>query len=204
MLCKSACSGSDGLKFLQTYSVIDRNLRILWVGGDWDEFALENQGPAAVANQVLSTRLDDHIVGEDTKAAVLALLETVFETQKEIKLDYRCDSPQKLRRVQLTIRPMKDERVLMVHDLRDVQSFVKPFGNWHYRHDAKASKCSFCNSVRHDGGVWITPEALENHPTAVRYVICEACQAHVAEAIAAVRENRRPSRVLVSGFGPQS
>lgn len=203
MLAKSACSGHDGLKFLQTYSVIDRNLRILWVGGDWDEFALENQGPAAVANQVLSTRLDDHIVGEDTKAAVLALLETVFETQKEVKLDYRCDSPQKLRRVQLTVRPMKEDRVLMVHDLRDVQSFVKPFGNWHYRHDATSAKCSFCNAVRHDGGAWIPPEALENHPTAVRYVVCESCTDKVEEAIAAARENRKPQRALVNGFGPQ-
>jgi hypothetical protein len=192
------------LKFLQTYSVVDRSLRILWVGGDWDEFALENQGPAAVANRVLSTRLDDHIVGEDSKAAWNAILETVFETQKEVKLDYRADSPHKLRRVQLSVRPMKDDRVLMVHDLRDVQSFVKPFGNWHYRHDANCSKCSFCNSVRHDGGQWIAPEALENHPTAVRYVVCETCLARIEEAISATRENRRPQRVLVNGFGPQS
>lgn len=90
------------MKFLQTYSVVDRELRILWVGGDWDEFALENQGPAAVANEVLSTNMVDHIVGADTRAAWVSLLEAVFETQKELKLDYRCDSPRKLRRVQLT------------------------------------------------------------------------------------------------------
>jgi len=192
------------LKFLQTYCVLDRELRILWVGGDWDEFALENQGPAAVANEVLSTKLDDHIVGEDTRSAVIGLLEAVFETQKEIKLDCRCDSPRHLRRVQLSIRPMKDNRVLMVHDLRDVQSFVKPFANWHYRHDATAAKCSFCNAVRQDGGVWIAPEALETHPTAVRYVMCETCQGQIAEAITAVRENRKPARSLVNGYGPQS
>jgi len=204
MLDKSADSGSDRLKFLQTYSVVDRELRILWVGGDWDEFALENQGPAAVANQVLSTRLLDHIVGDDTRSAWIALLDAVFDTQKELKLDYRCDSPRKLRRVQLTIRPMKDDRILMVNDLRDVQTFVKPFGNWHYRHDATSAKCSFCNSVRHDGGQWITPEVLENHPVAVRYVVCEACQAHIEEAINAVRENRKPVRVLVHGYGPNA
>lgn len=204
MVTQAPPAGPCRLKFLQTYSVIDRELRILWVGGDWDEFALENHGPAAVANNVLSTCLMDHIVGEDTRAIWRDLIQAVFDTQKELKLDYRCDAPHLLRRVQLSIRPMKEDRLLLVHDLRDVRNFGKSFAPWHYRHDATHAKCSFCNSVRPDGGVWLATEALESHPTAVRYVICESCEAQVAEAISALRENRRPARSLVHGYGPQS
>lgn len=194
--------GSRALKFLQSYSVVDHNLRILWVGGDWDEFALENEGPAAVANRVLSTRIDDHIVGDETKAAFNALVRAVLESHNELKIDYRCDSSHHLRRFQLTVRPMKDDRALLVHDLRDVQTFSRPHLYWRYRHDADAAKCSFCNSVQIGDGPWIPSESLESHPSMVRYVVCPACAANIEEAIDAARNNRKPRSPLVNGFGP--
>lgn len=190
------------MRFLQTYAVVDHNLRILWVGGDWDEFAHGNQGPAAVANEVLSTRIDEHIVGRETKLAICNILSTVLDCQNELKIDYRCDSPAHLRRFQLTVKPMKDDRLLMVHDLRDVQQFAQPHGHWHYRHDAEARKCSFCNAVKLERGDWTAPEALTDHPSAVNYVICPTCEGHIDAAILAARSNRKTGRPLVNGFGP--
>lgn len=190
------------MRFLQTYAVIDRDLRILWVGGDWDDFAQSNQGPAAVANAVLSTRIDDHIVGTETRIAICNLLTTVLDCGNELKIDYRCDSPAHLRRFQLTVKPMKEDRILMVHDLRDVQSFVRPHRHWHYRHDAPACKCSFCNAVRQEQGDWIPPEALDHHPSAENYVVCPTCTLQVEEAISAARSARKAGRPLVNGFGP--
>lgn len=187
---------------MQTYAVVDNNLRILWVGGDWDEFANGNQGPAAVANEVLSTRIDDHIVGAETKQAICNLLSTVLDCQNELKIDYRCDSPAHLRRFQLTVKPMKEDRLLMVHDLRDVQAFPRPHGHWHYRHDAAASKCSFCNAVRLEAGDWTAPELLEDHPAAVNYIVCPTCTQQIEDAMSAARANRKTGRPLVNGFGP--
>ena len=45
------------MKFLQVYAVVDTEYRLLWVGGEWDEFALQNAAQHALANNVLSTSL---------------------------------------------------------------------------------------------------------------------------------------------------
>lgn len=190
------------MKFSQTYSVVDQNLRILWVGGEWDDFALDNRGPSAVSNQVLSTRIDDHIAGQETKEAVVSLITTVLDSQNTLTIDYRCDSPFQLRRFQMTVKPMKQDRVLVVHDLRESQNFAHPHPHWHYRHDAPASKCSFCNSVRHAEGDWTPPEQLETHPVAVNYLVCENCTANIRAAIDAARANRKLGKPVVNGFGP--
>jgi hypothetical protein len=190
------------LKFKQTYFVIDPQLRILWVGGEWDEFSFDNEGPEARAAAVLSSRVDQHIAGKETREAIASLISTVRESQHELKLDYRCDSPKMLRRYQLTVQPMKEGRVLMVHDLRDAEVFARPHGVFHYNPDAKAEKCSFCCSVREGQGAWVPAEDLTTHPREVAYRICPTCQANIAESIAASRNKRKAGRPVVNGFGP--
>lgn len=190
------------MKFLQTYSVVDQNLRILWVGGEWDEFAIDNRGRSAVSNKVLSTRIDDHIAGEETKEAIVSLIMTVLKTQNPLTMDYRCDSPFQLRRFQMSVKPMKQDRVLIVHDLREAQNFAHPHPHWHYRADAPATKCSFCNAVRFEGGDWIPSERLEAHPVAVKYQVCPPCADNISAAIGASRENRKLGKPVVNGFGP--
>ena len=202
MLRLPAWIESCALKFSQTYCVVDQNLRILWVGGDWDEFALDNGGPSAVSNKVLSSRIDDHIAGKETKDAVVSLIETVLETQNTLTIDYRGDSPYQLRRYQMTVQPMKQYRVLIVHDLREAQNLAHPHPHWHYQPDAPASKCSFCNAVRQGDGDWIPAERLDSHPVAVNYLICENCMANIRAAIEAARANRKPGKPVVNGFGP--
>lgn len=190
------------MKFQQTYCVVDQNLRILWVGGEWDEFAIENQGSSATANAVLSTTIDQHVVGDQTKTAVVRLIQAVLESQNELKIDYRCDSPHMLRRFQLTVKPMKEDRVLMVHDLRDAQNFSQPHAPWHYRHDAEAQKCSFCCAVAMPGGPWVAWSDLDPHPAAVNYVMCPTCTDHIETAVADCRANQKTGKPVVNGFGP--
>lgn len=195
--------GALALKFLQIYYVLDTELRLLWVGGEWDEFALENSAPGARANEVLSTSLLGHIADSTTKDAVKALIGAVQDMQTPLRIDYRCDSPTMLRRFQMTIQPMKDGRILMVHDLRDAHSFDSPRGPWHHKGDAAAEKCSFCCAVRVPGQTWTAPEALlVDHPAEVALTLCPDCVARVEEAIAALRGSRSPVPPVTGGFGP--
>ena len=114
-------TGSVLVKFQQVYYVLDPELRLIWVGGEWDEFALSNSGSNAIANAVLSTSLLGHISDEPTRRATVQMIEAVQEVQAPLRIDYRCDSPSMLRRFLMTIQPMRDNRVLIVHDLRDAR-----------------------------------------------------------------------------------
>lgn len=158
---------------------------MLWVGGEWDEFALQNAGKGSTANAVLSTSLLAHIAGDVTRRMTARLIDTVLTTRRPLRLEYRCDSPSMARKFLLTIQPMKDDRALMVHDLRDAWHFSPPLRPW--RHDANAPdcKCSFCGDVRLEGTtVWETCDELrERHPTAVTYDVCQNCRAAIDVAV---------------------
>ncbi|MGL4237292.1 hypothetical protein [Tabrizicola sp.] len=173
------------MKFLQVYAVVDSNYRLLWVGGEWDEFALQNAARNALANTVLSTSLMAHIAGEETRALTAQMIDTVLKQKRPLRLEYRCDSPSLARKFQLTIQPMKDNRALLVHDLRDAWHFSTPLNLWRYDPAAPDCKCSFCGNVRFaNASDWTTCDEIgDRHPTVVTYEVCAGCRAEVAKAI---------------------
>lgn len=191
------------VKFQQTYYVLDHEFRVLWVGGEWDEFALANGGAGARANEVLANSLMDFIADDPTRNAMKALVNAVMDMHKPLKLDYRCDSMTMLRRYQLTMQPMREGRVLVVHDLRDAETFPQPLVPW--THDAAAAdlKCSFCQAVRIGAGDWLPVMQLTTpHPARVALCICPDCQSRIDEAVDALRGQRAPRQTLAGGFGP--
>ncbi len=173
------------MKFLQTFCVVDELSRLLWVGGDWDDFARDNGGDTIVADQALSTSLLQYIADERTAAAVVAMLDRVLASQTSFHLHYRCDSPAHKRELLMTVTPLKDRRVLITHDLLDAQAM--PFrGEW-WRHDVRSEhmKCSFCCSVRQPSGGWVDPFQSDfPHPATVCYTVCPACDGRIATAFA--------------------
>lgn len=177
------------MKFLQVYAVVDTEYRLLWVGGEWDEFALQNAAQQALANHVLSTSLMSHIAGDMTRGLTAKMIDTVMETKRPLRLEYRCDSPSMARAYLLTIQPMKDGRALMVHDLKDAWHFSPPLNLWHYEQGARDCKCSFCGDVRFSGAEdWTSCDDIgEAHPTNVYYEVCDSCQSAIREVIEKVR-----------------
>jgi hypothetical protein len=193
----------EQVKFHQVYYVLDPQLRLLWIGGEWDEFAIANGGASARVNEVLSTSLRDHIADPHTSAAMVRLIEAVREAAAPLRIDYRCDSYTLQRRFQMTIQPMKEQRVLVVHDLRDARTFEVPHPPWRHTPMAEAGKCSFCCAVRWPDGTWQDAVALRApHPETVAYAICPACAARVDEATSALRAKRKPKTSVTGGFGP--
>ena len=192
------------MKFQQVYYVLDTEFRILWVGGEWDEFALANSGANARSNEVLATSLMAHVADQTTRDVLARVITAVIDAQKPLRIDYRCDSSTMLRRFQMTVQPMKEGRVLLVHDLRDAKSFARPHVPWQHDKTASDFKCSFCNSVRLQGAEhWVAPENLDiEHPERVAYSICEPCEGRVTEVIEALGEGLHPSRTSTAGFGP--
>jgi hypothetical protein len=173
------------VKFQQVYAVVDSEYRVLWVGGEWDEFALNGGANGALANAVLSTSVMSHIAGEETRAATARMIDAVLAHKRTLRVEYRCDSPSMARKFLMTIQPMKDGRALMVHDLKDAWHFSPPLNRWHYDPKASDAKCSFCGSVRLAGDAgWTRCEDIgEHHPTAVFYEVCQTCRGSVDQAV---------------------
>lgn len=194
------------MKFQQVYAVVDSEYRLLWVGGEWDEFALQNAAQHALANHVLSTSLLSHNAGDDTRRLVARMIETVLQTRRPLRLDYRCDSPSMARAYLLTIQPMKDERALMVHDLKDAWHFSPPLNIWHYDPQASDCKCSFCGDIRFGTATeWTSCDDIgDRHPTHVFYDVCRRCAGMVADAIARVKQGDVFSPVLDDSEIPEA
>lgn len=174
------------MKFLQTFCVVDSSLRILWVGGDWDDFALMAGAEAATANRVLSTKLTGHITDIETADKVAEMVDTVLKVKRPLRMEYRCDSPEEVRRFRLTIQPLKDDRALMVHDLHDAMRLDTPMEPWSFDPSGKEVKCSMCSRVHLPIG-WTDPADLSfPHPQHVRYGMCPQCTMRADTAIRAV------------------
>jgi hypothetical protein len=173
------------VKFQQVYAVVDGEYRVLWVGGEWDEFALSGGANGAISNKVLSTSVMSQIAGEETRAATARMIDTVLEHKRTLRVEYRCDSPSMARQFLMTIQPMKDGRALMVHDLRDAWHFSPPLNRWHYDSTAKDAKCSFCGSVRfqHETDWTRCDDIGDRHPTQVTYEICQPCRVAIDHAV---------------------
>lgn len=184
------------LKFQQSFCVVDSSLRLLWIGGDWDDFARKNAGEGAVANAVLTTPLTSHITDIRTADKVAQMIQVVLDTKKPLRMEYRCDSPDEMRRFRLTIQPMKDDRAVMVHDLRDAITLENPMQVWSFHPNARDLKCSMCGGIHLDGA-WVDPlESHVPHPTTVCYTMCEGCEARADAAIEATIKGDVPEDVL--------
>jgi hypothetical protein len=179
------------VKFQQVYAVVDGEYRVLWVGGEWDEFALSGGANGAISNKVLSTSIMAQIAGEETRGATRRMIDAVLEHKRTLRIEYRCDSPSMARKFLMTIQPMKDGRALMVHDLKDAWHFSPPLNRWHYDPTALDVKCSFCGSVRlHGESSWTTCDDIgDRHPTGVTYEICATCQSAVNHAVDEVQNS---------------
>lgn len=175
------------MKFQQNFCVVDSSLRLLWVGGDWDEFARRNGGTRCLANSVLSTPLTAHITDDLTAGAVVKMVQTVIRLHQPLKLDYRCDSASEIRRFRMTVQPLKDARALIVHDLRDAELLSVPMQSWRFDPHAESRKCSMCCAVEM-GDDWVDPIHLTTpHPPTVSFILCPHCRDRVDGAIRAAQ-----------------
>ncbi|MFN4129136.1 MAG: hypothetical protein ACK4GC_04900 [Paracoccaceae bacterium] len=175
------------MKFHHCFCVVDSSLRILWVGGDWDDFAKTNGGGAILANDVLATRLTDYIADIATADTVAQMVHAVIDTKGTLRMDYRCDAPQVLRRIRLTIKPLKDRRAIMVHELRDVVQLDPPMDPWFFDPAARDLKCSVCGLVHLPSKSWDDPTLPgRRHPELVKYTVCPFCVTRIDAAISGI------------------
>ncbi|RAI40615.1 hypothetical protein CH341_23405 [Rhodoplanes roseus] len=155
------------------------------MGGAWDAFALDNDGAAATVARVLGTDLLVHVTGDQTRSLLDTVLWRVRRKEREAILPFRCDSPDRERHMEMTLRAEPGQGVLLAYRmLRSVPlPFALPlnFSATGLPRGRMLFRCSTCNRLLRDG-LWREPASLDEQPTvpiAVSYGVCADCRATV-------------------------
>lgn len=89
--------------------IINRGDCLVAVDNGWKEFALENDGGAALPNRILRSCLWDHISGMENRLIYKKVLDCVRGSSTPIRLTFRCDSPNEERRLEMFVGPMEEQ-----------------------------------------------------------------------------------------------
>ena len=167
---------------MKTYYRVDRDYRIVDVGGDWDDFAIRNASDECVSKYVIGDDLFSHITGDEVKMWIEAVIQAVRITQEVIERDYRCDGPSVRRYFRLVAEPEPESVVLVSNQLtaEEPQSTSIVLSSAIENHGG-TPRCSICNSVRL-ADKWVDPFELgSNQEFQVRHEVCPRCQSKSPE-----------------------
>lgn len=156
---------------------------ITGVGGNWNAFALENDGPGALDELVTGRPLWDFVQGLPTRRFLSDVFHACRHSDDAFSMPYRCDGNGLDRLINLHVVPEGRGVLRIEHHLLRVRPALggilpRMFDADRYR------QCSICMSC-HVGLHWMAPGRLIPRPGAqVTYVICPTCRA-AAQAMAA-------------------
>lgn len=168
----------------QTESVIyelDANNNIVAVNQRWQSFALTNNAPELSDELVIGKPLMQFISGNITKRFWETFLEKIRLTNAEIHLNYRCDSPDLKRFMQIKAYRGEGERLYFESALLRTESRTTPihFKRAQQRNADTKVRCSFCNNILYKNH-WVEAETFVTGNRSVTldviYGICPACQ----------------------------
>jgi len=163
---------------------LDARDRIVRTCANWDGFALDNDGIAAVGKNVRGESLWDFVMGDPTRIWLSTVLSLARLRDEPVKRPYRCDSPTEKRYMEMVVSRegkkgdlLLTHRILRAEPVRPPLSFVaaRASGPW-------MARCSICNRVLADNR-WTEPQEAfrrgllpEDGSIPVIYGVCPDCR----------------------------
>jgi hypothetical protein len=162
--------------------MLDKQDEIVVVGCEWDRFALENDAPELMGCQVIGRPLLDFISGNVTRQFVQQLLKEVRNGNQSIELEYRCDSPNERRFMQMQVSLEASGLVHFFNTILRTESLKNKvlISSSAQRSKNTTVRCSMCNLIKSLKN-WIEAEQFSssNQPKNIEllviYGICEGC-----------------------------
>ncbi|MCK9519220.1 MAG: hypothetical protein M0R74_09405 [Dehalococcoidia bacterium] len=178
--------------------VVDLEGRILACGqGPWREFAEANGAPALADPRVVTGRtLTEFIEGEAAREADACIRRSLLLSRRDrVAYDFRCDSPDRIRRMRMHIRLLRDggepqaflyQSLLLSERQRPALPLFAPrLPGLLDEESPIVTACSYCKRLRHPSmlQVWLTPEEYAGNggrnDARVSHGICGDCYARV-------------------------
>lgn len=161
--------------------LLDERDQIISTGGDWNDFATQNDASELSDEKLMGRPLLDFVSGKVTRSYIQVLIEQVRKSGQSIALDYRCDSPDVRRFMQMKVSPSLNNgirfqnRVLRIEPRETPVTFYRPAE----RIRGCYNRCSMCNRIK-VAEVWGEAESLlprreYQKGVAVIYGICPGC-----------------------------
>ena len=143
---------------------IDGSDRICAVGADWAEFALANDGTAALPEKVLGRSLWDFIEDANVRELYRQIVLRV-RSGYPAQFEYRCDAPEWRRRFRMTIRAGKDGTVEFLSQLirAEPRPRVDMLDVKATRSEQWVSVCGWCQKVALPDQSWVSVEEAARH-----------------------------------------
>ncbi|QEP42521.1 hypothetical protein D5085_04855 [Ectothiorhodospiraceae bacterium BW-2] len=157
---------------------------IIDVNANWDRFALENAAGQLCRQRIIGLPLERFIQGDTTQMFVRTMLQSVRLRQLPLTRQYRCDSPDRRRLMQMTLIPATSGEVALEHRLLQETPFPLPFHFATVQSPTplpKINRCSHCNRLNRPPDLdWLDPQQLlpapdPTQPITVHYTICPKC-----------------------------
>ncbi len=167
------------------YYTVDQNNILTGVGGYWDDFANDNNGNSLTDDSVVGTPLIGYIVGDETRSFVTLLLARARARGSLHYLLYRCDAPDEIRLMSMTLIASEGDMVLIAHRVIErtpAAGCLRFHAQAAFRGIGQIERCSLCNSIRCKGRWQEAHEAAEKgfvslvHSNAVYYSVCDVCR----------------------------
>lgn len=181
--------------------ILNASDQIISVGSGWDEFALQNNAPDAVAKNVIGRRYWEFVSGRETISFLNSIFFACRMDMQPFSILYRCDSADEKRLFRLVIQPGQDKALTLDHQLvhSTTYSSSKKVVDFENRFDG--SRCSICSSFL-VGDNWIDPFTQpDTRYFAKSYVVCPKC---TEETQFELSRQRSDSRVIpVANFDPK-
>ena len=156
---------------------------IVNIGPGWDDFALQNNATNLDVTRVIGRKLLNFVQGDTTKMYVRTILQSARLTRRPLVRNYRCDSPDQRRFMEMRLS-MEDNGLLKwEHRLLRTENMMRSLSFFPAAGLAAAKcvvRCSMCNRLKSASG-WQepdvaplpTPMAGESIP--VIYGVCPDC-----------------------------
>jgi len=135
---------------------VDRDGVITHVNDAWNHFARENDSPNLIADEVIGSKLADHISSIELRHLFQAVYERARIEETFITLPFRCDSPDTERLLEMRITPLQTDGLQFTINPISL-STREPIHllNMNLDHShGLISMCSWCKSIQVKENQW--------------------------------------------------
>jgi hypothetical protein len=182
----------------QMQYLIDADDRIVFVSGDWDLFAEENDASELKASKIIDRSLWQFVKEETTRQVYAEVLKSV-RTGKAAEFTMRCDGPSVRRLVEISLKPLPGREVefttrILATKERALQPLLSRSAP---RSNRKVNICAWCDRVQVGPEEWRevedAAEPLELSKGAalpqLAHVVCPHCMEKMAHVVAGMDAN---------------
>ncbi len=156
--------------------VLDASDRIISVSPQWDQFAIENDTPGAMAENVIGRQVWDFVEGLETASYLNAIFFACRMDTESFDILYRCDAPEIKRMFRMSVHPEEKGVLTLRHDLLHSKSRLHTNKVEVFTDHYDSTRCSVCCSFL-IGENWIDVfPYLNDRYFPKSYSVCPACR----------------------------